>query len=127
MDPSYVKRLFTNELIGEMVKLNEPEAVNRIKRKIALDELAKKANITVSDETVAARAAEILADLNRNDIDVERLREVLKDEMVTKEALKWVLANSTIEMVPEGTLAAAPDLDSDDDDAEAEAVVAEVI
>ncbi len=122
-----MKRLFTNELIGEMVKLNEPEAVNRIKRKIALDELAKKANITVSDETVAARAAEILADLNRNDIDVERLREVLKDEMVTKEALKWVLANSTIEMVPEGTLAAAPDLDSDDDDAEAEAVVAEVI
>ncbi|MFN5856347.1 MAG: trigger factor [Pseudanabaenaceae cyanobacterium] len=128
MDPSYVKRLFTNELISEMAKLNEPEAVSRIKRKIALDELAKKANVTVTDEAVAARAEGILADLNRDDIDPERLKEVLKDEMVTKEALKWVLANSTVEMVPEGSLASAqnPTVESDDE-SEGEAVVAEVV
>lgn len=133
MDPSYVKRLFTNELIAEMAKLNEPEAVSRIKRKIALDELAKEANVTVTEEAVAERTAKILADLDRNDIDVERLKEVLKDEMITKEALQWLLAHSTVEMLPEGSLAAsnvpttADETDGDDEAEAATPVIAEVV
>jgi trigger factor len=109
VDPSMVKQLFTKELIGEMRRLNLPEALKRIKRKLALDAIAKQENIAIDEAELKERVAETLIALKDQNIDPTRLRNVMREEMLTEKSLAWLIEHSEIELVEQGSLQPAPE------------------
>ena len=101
-----VKRLFTQDTIPQLRERSRPEAIDSIKRTLALQEVAKRESIEVDKGAIEARFTEVMAQYadKDKDIDQERLREVVTDELLTEKILDWLQANATIELVAEGTV-----------------------
>ena len=115
-----------------------PEAVERLNRTLAFGEIAKQESIAVEDAEVKARADEMMAEVDDpSQVDPERLNQVVNEDLLKEKILAWLKENSTVELVPEGSLAPAEDevaepaaADGGDGDAitvEAEAVEAEAV
>jgi trigger factor len=104
IDPAMAKQLFTRELVEEMRRLNLPEAIKRLRRKLALDEIVDRENLTVEPAALKERVANTLRELNNPKIDPRRLSDLINEEMLTEKAMAWLVENSTIELVAEGSL-----------------------
>ncbi|WP_019502808.1 trigger factor [Pseudanabaena sp. PCC 6802] len=102
------KQLFTKELIGEMRRINEPEAIARLKRTLALAEVAKLEKLENTKEEEDKRAAEILQALQGEVVDPQKLAEVVADELLTEKAMEFLKQNAQIEYVAEGELKPEP-------------------
>jgi len=121
IDSSMLKQLFTKELVTEMRRLNYPEAVNRLRRKVALDEIAEQENITVDEAALNERVANTLEMLKDPNVDAARLAGLIREEMKIETGLQWLIEHSEIELVAEGSLkiepstteAIAPEVDDD--------------
>lgn len=99
-----IKRLFNQESIGVLKEQSRPEAVKRIKRTLALGEIAKKESIDVPEADVDAKVADILKDLQDSNIDRDRLKEVVAEDLLKEKIITWLIEHSAVELVPEGTL-----------------------
>jgi trigger factor len=102
-----IKKLFTQDVIPQLRERSRGEAVERIKRSLALREIGKRESIQVSEGEIDARAQELLEQYAEKDVDQERLREVVENELLTEKIIDWLLERSTVELVPEGSLSAA--------------------
>jgi trigger factor len=98
------KQLFTKELVEEMRRLNQPEAVKRLRRKAALDEIVKQEKISADEAELNERVANALEALKGQNIDPSRLRTVIHEEILTENALNWLVEHSQIELVEQGSL-----------------------
>lgn len=116
-----IKKLFTKDIIPQMRARSRPEAIERIKRSLALQEVAKRESISVEPEAVDSRVKELMAQYSDRDVDPDRLREVVKEELLTEKIMDWLEENSTVELVPQGSLSSAPE------NAEVEATAEEVV
>jgi trigger factor len=104
---------------------SRPEATDRIKRTLALGQVAKIEGLKLEDEVFATRYQEALVELQGQDIDRNRLREVLGEDMLKETILEWIEANWTLELVPEGSLTPeTPEVEAKDQDVD---VVAETV
>lgn len=101
-----IKKLFTQEMLPALRSRSRPEAIERLKRSLALQEVAKRESISVEPATVEARVKELLQQYADKDIDRDRLREVVEEELLTEKIMDWLEEHSTIELVPEGSLTA---------------------
>jgi trigger factor len=103
-----VKRLLSQEMIEMMKERSRPDAIDRLKRTLALGEVAKLESLTVEPEEVNAKVKQILADLEAQnqaqDIDPDRLKTVVAEDLLKEKIVDWLIEHSTIELVPEGTL-----------------------
>lgn len=99
-----VKRLLTQEMIPQLRERSRPDAIDRIKRSLALREIAKREAIAVEPEAVETRIQEVMQQYNDRDIDPDKLREFVEEELLKEKILKWLEERSTIELVPEGSL-----------------------
>lgn len=100
-----INKLLTPEIVENMRDRSRPEAIARLRRTLALGEIAKKESIQVEEADLKARMDEMLEEVeNPNEIDQDRLREVVNEELLQEKILKWLLENNTVELVPEGTL-----------------------
>jgi trigger factor len=116
------KQLFTKELVEEMRRLNHPEAIKRLRRKVALDEIVSQEKLTVDEAVLNERVAEALESLKDQNIDPDRLATVIREEISTENALAWLVEHSEIELVEQGSLtppadtleSIEPDVDADD-------------
>ena len=110
-----VRKLFSQELVARLREQSRPEAMTRIKRTLALGEIAKREEIKASDEEIAAKVNEWLEQLGENaqGLDPDRLRSVVAEDVLKEKIMDWLLAQSEVELVPEGTLTPADDLDDD--------------
>jgi trigger factor len=115
-----VKKLLTREVIGELRERSRPEAIDRIKRTLALGEVAKKESIQVDNEAVNARMKELVAQYGERQFDLDRLKEVVTEELLTEKIIAWLEEHSTIELVPEGTLTTEEESTETSDLAESE-------
>lgn len=120
-----VRQLFTQELIARLKEQSRPEAITRIKRTLALGEIAKRESIEVDPEEVSAKSQELLNELadqgvDRN-IDPDRLQSVVTEDLLKEKIMNWLIEHSTIELVPEGTLTQAEEEDMVEDVEEATA------
>jgi trigger factor len=116
-----IRKTFTNEIVNMLREQARPEAIARLRRTLALGEVAKLESIQVTPEEVQAKVKEVLEEISEEqkaDIDMNRLRQAVEDDVLREKILSWLEAEGTIELVPEGTLAT-------ENDAEAEAAVAE--
>jgi trigger factor len=113
-----VKRLFNQDTIPMLKERSRPEAIDRIKRTLALGEVAKREAIKVEPSEVKAKVSELMAELGDRDIDPDRLQAVVTEDLLKEKIVDWLLERSTVELVPEGTLA-KPEDDAEADDLEA--------
>lgn len=110
-----VNKLLTQELVANMRQRTRPEALQRLQRTLALGEVAKHAGITVDEADIKAKEAEMMAEIDDpSRIDPQRLREVVQEDLLQEKILAWLEENSTIELVPEGSLTPVSAVDDTD-------------
>jgi trigger factor len=114
-----VNKLFTRETIPKMKENCRTDAINNLKQQLAIEEIAKKENIVVSDEAIVAKMSEILPQLAGENVDENRLRSFVTDDLQKEQTLDWLKQHAKVELVPEGSLKPA-----DEDEAQDEETVA---
>ena len=128
-----LSKFLTKELVDNMRSNARPEAVERLRRTLALGEIAKQESIKVEEDEIKARSDEMMAEVeDPSQVDPDRLTQVVNEDLLKEKILAWLKENSTVELVPEGTL--TPEESQEDSDAEVEedeeeatAVEAEVV
>ena len=103
-----VKKLFTPDLVRSLMDTSRPEAEERLKRSLALKALAAAEKIEVASNELEAKIKEISRGLSQQgNIDPERLRLAVADDLLQEKLLEWLEANSTVtEKAPAGKPAA---------------------
>lgn len=99
-----LRQLFTQENLPKLRDNARPEASERLKQTMILQEIAKAEAITVEETAIEERSQEIKAQLQDQEVDAEKLREVVEEELITEATLNWLQEQATVELVPEGTL-----------------------
>jgi trigger factor len=103
-------KFLTQDLVEGMRKETRPNAIERLKRTLALGEVAKQEAISVTPEELQTKFDQTLADLeDPHQYDLERLRQVLEEELLQDRILTWLLTANTLELVSEGSLEPEPD------------------
>ncbi len=121
-------KFLTKELVDGMRSNARPEAIERLRRTLALGEIAKQEEIEVEDAEIKARSEEMMAEVeDPTQVDPERLTQVVTEDLLKEKILAWLKENSTVEMVPEGTLTPEEPEVEEADDGEAQTVEAEVV
>ncbi|MFN7678123.1 MAG: trigger factor, partial [Cyanobacteriota bacterium] len=93
-----VKKVFTPDVVRSLMDTSRPEAEKRLRRVMALRALASSEQIEVPEEEILARMAEVRRELGKEaaEIDGERLRVALADELLRDKLLDWLEANATV-------------------------------
>ncbi|MEM7726244.1 MAG: trigger factor [Cyanobacteria bacterium P01_A01_bin.45] len=115
-----VKKLFTKELIPQLREQSKDEAVQRIKRSLMLQEIAERESIKVSDSEIESRVKELTQEYSDSDIDPEKAHSVVENELLTEKIIDWLLDNSSVELVPEGTIKEQEETEKQEQDSDNE-------
>ena len=92
-----VKKLFTPDLVRSLMDTSRPEAEQRLRRNLALKALATAEAISVDDDALEAKIKEISRGLSQQaNIDPQRLRQAVADDLLQEKLLEWLDSNSTI-------------------------------
>lgn len=100
-----IKRLFNQDTVSGMRERLRPEAVTRIKRTLALAEIAKQESITVEPQAVEERVKELLERYRDQEIDAQKLQGVVEEELLEEKVIQWLQEHSHVELVPEAAIA----------------------
>ncbi|NJM48010.1 MAG: trigger factor [Alkalinema sp. RU_4_3] len=100
-----VRRFLNEDTVKMMKERSRPDAIDRLKRTMALGEVAKREQLEVPEPELKAKMEETLAEMGEMDIDPDRLRSVLMEDLLKEKILNWIESNSTLELVAEGSLA----------------------
>lgn len=101
-----IRQFFNKDTVPMLKERSRPEAITRIKRTLALGEVAKKESISVEPEELDNKIKEVLEELGdqSQQIDRDRLQSVISEDLLREKIVNWLLEHSTVELVPEGTL-----------------------
>jgi trigger factor len=95
-----VKKLFSGDAINNLRGSFREEAIGRIKRTLALAEVAKKESLAVELEAVEERYREVFSQIeDKKNIDRDRLREVLEEELLKEKVVAWLKEHSEVTLV----------------------------
>lgn len=105
-----VKQLFTDEVLPEMRERSRPEAMTRIKRTLALAEVAKNEAIKVEPQEVEERVQSLLKQHSNQEqkIDREKLQEIVAGDLLEEKVMQWLVEHSQVELVPEAAQTSEP-------------------
>jgi trigger factor len=120
-----VKQFFTGDMVSKMRENARPEAIEQLKQSLALQQVAKQESITVEEEEIKAEEAKIREQLKDQEVDPQRLREVVENDLITKKTFAWLEEHSTLELVPEGTLSES-ESEADEEEISAETATVDV-
>ncbi|MEH2368259.1 trigger factor [Nostoc sp.] len=114
-----VRKLFTQDIIPQLRERSRTEAIERIKRSLSLREIGKRESIEVTPEEIAARVTELLEQYpEEQDVDEDKLRSIVENELLTEKIIDWLLEHSSVELVPEGSLSPAEETEDTESDAD---------
>ncbi|QIR41318.1 trigger factor [Tolypothrix sp. PCC 7910] len=122
-----VRKLFTQDIIPQLRARSRDEAIDRLKRSLALREVSKRESIQVTEDEIKARVTELLQEYPDEDVDADRLRSVVENELTTEKIIDWLLENSSVELVPEGSLSTPDEEEATATEPEAESATVEVV
>ena len=92
-----VKSMFTPEIVKSLMESSRDEATEKLRQKLALNALAKTENIEITEQEIAIKMDEIQTELAKEkDIDLDRVKQVVSDDLLQEKLLKWLGANNTI-------------------------------
>ncbi len=100
-----VKSTFTPELIKSLAESNRPQAEKNVIKSLALRALSEEENIKIADEDVELKMKEYELEIKNssNKIDINKLREVIKNDLLTEKILTWLEQHSEINEITEST------------------------
>ena len=100
-----IKKFLTQEIVNNMRERAKPDAIARLQRTLALGEVAKQESLELEESAIKARMDEMLEEVSDpKNIDMDRLEEVVREELLKDKILEWLATQNTVELVPEGTL-----------------------
>lgn len=102
-----VRKLFTQDMVAQMRQASRGDAIDRLKRSLALKEVAKLESIQIEEAAIAAKIQELTQEFADDNIDPERMREFVEEDLLKDKIISWLTEKSQIELVPEGTLNAS--------------------
>ncbi len=92
-----VKKLFTPQLVQSLRETSRPEAEERLKRSLALKALAASEKLELSDQEIDDKVKELSRSFSDTaNIDPQRLRAAVQEDLMREKLLGWLEANSTI-------------------------------
>lgn len=100
-----VKKLFNAETMPMLRERSRPDAIQRLKESLALQEIVKRESLTVEPEAIETKVKEVIEQLSEQNVDPERVQEVVESDLLKEKAVKWLEEHATIELVPKGSLA----------------------
>ncbi|MBW4586872.1 trigger factor [Aetokthonos hydrillicola Thurmond2011] len=100
-----IRKLFTQDVIPQLRERSRGEAIDHLKRSLALQEVIKRESIAVSEEEIKAKIQQVKQEYADQELDEERLQSAVENELLTEKVINWLLEHSTVELVPEGSLA----------------------
>lgn len=126
-----VNKIFTKEMIPGLKENFRNEAIGRVKRTLALAEVAQQESLSIETEALEQRFQEVLTAMSDREVDRVRLREVLEDELLHEKVIGWLKENSEVTLVDkievEPDAEPISDLDSESEDSESQETSAEAI
>ena len=93
-----IKSTFTPELVKSLADSSRPEAEKNVLRNLSLKALSEKEKITISDKDIDIKLKEYENEIKNspNKIDINRLREVIKNDLLKDKLISWLEENSEI-------------------------------
>jgi len=83
--------------VRSLMESSRPEAEERLRRSLALSALAEAENLKVDEEEIEAKLKEVKRQLSgERDIDPQRLRDAVVDDLLRDKLLGWLEENSSI-------------------------------
>ena len=99
-----VRQLFNSDNVPMLRDNARPEAVTNLQRSLILQEIATKEGLEPSQEAIDAKIAEIRPELAGQDVDEDRLLEMVTSDLLNENTYKFLREKAQVELVPEGTL-----------------------
>ena len=122
-----VNKFFTRETIPKMKENCRPDAVKNVTKELAIAEIAKAEGIIVTEEDINTKMSEVMAQFKEDNIDEVRLRTFVTEDLQKEKTLTWLKDNAKVELVPQGSLKAADEDDTEAGEAEAIDILAEAV
>ena len=97
-------QLFTQENLPRLRENARPEAVERLKQTLILQEIFKVESLALEEAEIEERSNEIKEQLEGQDVDPDKLRAVVEEQLTTEKTLIWLKEKATVELVPKGSL-----------------------
>ncbi|MDJ0598679.1 MAG: trigger factor [Crocosphaera sp.] len=97
-------QLFTQENLPKLRENARPEAIERLQQTLILQEISKVESITLEEAEIEERSNEIKEQLQGQEVDPDKLLEVVQEQLITEKTLNWLQEKATVELVPKGTL-----------------------
>jgi len=99
-----IKQIFNAASIPQMRERTRPEAMQNLKTSLILKEIAKKESIQVEQSVIEAKIAEVTKQIGDRNIDRQRLRQMVQDDLLTEKTLDWLQSKTQVELVAKGTI-----------------------
>ncbi|ELR99749.1 trigger factor [Gloeocapsa sp. PCC 73106] len=99
-----IKQFFTPESIPKLRENARPEAIRKIKEGLIIEAIAKQESINPEETEINSRIEEVKTKLEGQNIDLERLKTLVFDDILTEKTLSRLRGKATVELVPKGSL-----------------------
>ena len=100
-----IKSTFTPELVKTLAESARPQAENNVKRNLALKALSQSEDIKVSEKEVDLKMKEFEDEILKSpkEINIEKLKNVVRNDLLKEKAIIWLEENSTIKEITKKT------------------------
>ena len=100
-----IKSTFTPELVKSLAESTRPQAENNVKRNLALKALSQSEDIKVSEKEVDLKMKEFEDEILKSpkEIDIEKLKNVVRNDLLKEKSIIWLEENSTIKEITKKT------------------------
>jgi trigger factor len=96
-------------MIPQMRERSRPEAIKNLETSLIIEEIANKESLEVDAESLTERLDEVKKSIKEKDIDEEKLRIIVSEQLLTDKTLDWLQEQTNVELVPEGSLKESED------------------
>ena len=117
-----VKQLFNSDNVPMLRDNARPEALTNLKKSLIIKKIAEKEGLEPDKAAIEAKIAEIRPQLTGQEVDEDRLKEMVTQDLLSENTFKWLRDKAQVELVPEGSLADEADTDEAIETAEVEVV-----
>ena len=93
-----IKSTFTPELVKSLAESTRPQAEKNVQRNLALRALSEKEKITVESDEIDQKMKEYEDEISKSSkqIDLQKLKDVVRDDLLKEKLINWLEQNSTI-------------------------------
>lgn len=109
-----IQEILNEDSLAAMKEAARPEAIDNLKRDLILEEISSQEDLSLEEEAVETRLQQIIENVSQENLDRERLREVVESQLICEKTTDWLQERVTVALVPEGTLSQAGESATED-------------